>query len=140
MITIQRALLLAIAPAFIACAPGAGASGVPRSFSNVLTRAELDEAGARNLYDAIQRLRPRWLEVRGGIRSINVETEIVVFQEQMYLGDVDELRRMGVDGVWEVRYLDGSTAAARLPGLSDRHIEGAIVVYLTPPDRRDLGG
>jgi hypothetical protein len=56
------------------------------------------------------------------------------------LGDVDELRRMGVDGVWEVRYLDGSTAAARLPGLSDRHIEGAIVVYLTPPDRRDLGG
>jgi len=42
---------------------------------------------------------------------------------------------MGIEGIYEIRYLDGATAKATLPGLGDRHVQGAIVVHLSPPDR-----
>ena len=37
------------------------------------------------------------------------------------------------EGVYEIRYLDGATAKATLPGLGDRHVQGAIVVHMSPP-------
>jgi hypothetical protein len=40
---------------------------------------------------------------------------------------------MGVEGVYEIRYLDGATAQATLAGIQDRHVQGAIVVYMRPP-------
>ena len=131
-------LAVAALPALLACASSSSESGgtTPRPFSNVLTRAELQEVDARNAYEAIDRLRPRWLMVRGG-RSINVETDIVVYQERSYLGTVAEgvLERIGTEGIYEIRYLDGTTAKATLLGISDRHVQGAIIIYMSqPPD------
>jgi hypothetical protein len=54
---------LLIVLALAACA-GSGRSGPPRD-PNVITLQELNEVSDRSAFDAIERLRPRWLTVRG---------------------------------------------------------------------------
>ena len=94
-----------------------------------LSREQIMESQALNLFEAVQRLRPRWLDVRGGTRSFTMDTEIVVYQNDMLLGGVDNLRQMSPELAVEIRWVDGALAAATLPGLSSgRHISGAIVV------------
>ncbi len=104
---------------------------------DVLTREQIREVqGARNLHDVVQRLRPRWLTVRAANRSLSgAAAEIVVYENQSFLGGVDALRQLGLAVAYELRYLDGTTAAATLPGLgAGRHVAGAIVVITHPPD------
>lgn len=118
-------LLLALGLLVAGCASTGAKSG---SRSNILTREDIMEVGATNLFDVINRLRPRWLNVRS-TRSFSMETEIVVFQDQMLLGGPDELRELTPEVAFEIEYMDGTRAIASLPGLmSGRHIEGAIVV------------
>jgi hypothetical protein len=132
-----RVLLAAAVPALLACASQSQSTSALRpSSSTTLTREELREVDARNAYDAVQQLRPRWLMVRS-VRSFSRETEIVVFQDRMFLGNEDALERIGLDGVYWIEYVDGPTAQATLPGLKDRHIQGAIVVHMSPPEGRD---
>jgi len=133
---LRRALLGALSLLVAGCA-GASRGSLRSPYSNVITHAELEEVGTRNLYDAVRRLRPRWLEVRRGMRSFNLETEVVVFEEESFVGNQDVLESMGTDGVWELRYLDGTTAQSTLMGIGDRHVEGAIIIYRTPYDRSD---
>jgi hypothetical protein len=105
--------------------------------SDVLTRDQIMAAqGATNLHDVVQRLRPRWLIVRAGDRSLNQPTSVVVYQDQSFLGDVDTLRQLGPSAAYELRYLDGPTATSTLPGIgSGRHVAGAIIVHTRPPER-----
>lgn len=120
---------LAIAVAFAlgstACSAGSGASGG----SGPITAEELQESGASNLYDAVQRLRPRWLRSRGD-RSMtgSVPTELRVFFNGSHLGRVEELQRMYPDGISRIEYL-GASEADVLPGPQGVHLEGAIMVY-----------
>ncbi len=95
---------------------------------DIITREEILATEATNLYDVVRRLRPRWLQVRS-TRSLNMETEIAVLQNDMYLGAAEVLKQMVPELAWEIRYLEGSRAATAIPGLmSGRHIEGAIIV------------
>jgi hypothetical protein len=127
--------LAAALPIFLACAAGPRPDEAVRPRSDVLTRAELRETGATNAYEAVQRLRPRWLVVRSGMRSFSLETEVVVFQDQVFLGNQEALQRIGVEGIYELRYLDGVTAKATLSGIGSRHVQGAIIVHMSaPPD------
>jgi hypothetical protein len=127
------AVVAVLASAFaVGCASTGTGSGDGRDM-DILTREEILGAEATNLYDVIRRLRPRWLQVRS-TRSLNMETEIAVLQNDMYLGSVDELREMTPELAYEIRYLDGVRAAAAIPGLtSGRHIEGAIIISTRPP-------
>jgi hypothetical protein len=129
--------LAAAVPVVLACASGPPLDEALRPRSDVLTRAELRESGATDAYEAIQRLRPRWLVVRSGMRSFSMETEVVVFQDRLFLGTQDALKRMGIEGIYEIRYLDGATAKAALAGIGDRHVQGAIIVHLSPPPPPD---
>ena len=62
-----------------------------------------------------------------------METEIVVFQNDMDLGGPEALRQMTPELAYEIEYLEGSRAATALPGLmSGRHIQGAIIVRTRP--------
>lgn len=128
-------ILSAVALAgILGCGSTQSGGNTPPPYSDVITRAELDEAGVRNLYEAVQRLRPRWLVARGGMRSFSIEAEVVAFEGTLLLGTAESLARIGVDGVYVVRYLSGPVAQATLPGLKDRHIAGAIVVEMAPPE------
>lgn len=110
-----------------ACA-SAGSGGSSSGRSNMLTREEIMGAEATNLYDVVNRLRPRWLQVRSN-RSFNMETQIVVLQNDMYLGPAETLKEMTPDLAYEIEYMDGVRAANVLPGLmSGQHVEGAIIV------------
>jgi hypothetical protein len=119
----------------VACAKSAspGAPPRPSSSSTIITRAELEDVGARTALEAIQRLRPRWLVVRS-MRSFSIETVVVAFQDRLLLGTADDaLQRVGIDGIYEIEYVDGVTAQATLPGIRDIHVEGAIVLHMSPP-------
>ena len=110
------------------CASTGTQSGGGNGDPELLTREEILSSEATNLYDVVNRLRPRWLQVRTQ-RSFSMETEIVVFQNDMYLGGPEVLREMVPDLAFEIQHLEGSRAATALPGLmSGRHIEGAIIV------------
>ena len=103
-----------------------------RANPDLITRDQIMESGATNLYDVVSRLRPRWLQVHS-TRSFSMETEIVVFQNDMQLGGPDALKQLGPENAFEIRWLDGARAAATLPGLmSGRHIAGAIIVNTRP--------
>ena len=129
--TVALALFLASIP-ILGCASTGSQSGGESVDPNRLTREEILGAEATNLYEVIQRLRPRWLVVRSQ-RSFNMETEIVVFQNDMDLGGLDALRQMVPELAFEIEYLEGSRAATALPGLmSGRHIQGAIIVRTRP--------
>lgn len=124
--------LFAALPLLVACASGSSRRDAPRPRTDVITHEELERSELRNAYEAVQRLRPRWLQVRSGMRSFALETEVVVFQDQLFLGNQEALQRIGLDGIYEIRYLDGATAKATLPGLGSRHVQGAIVIHMSP--------
>jgi hypothetical protein len=125
--------VVVFAAAVAACSSGSAQRGTMSPINyNLLTRSELRDAGVRNAYEAVERLRPRWLMVRS-MRSFSTETEVVVFQGTLLLGNQDALERIGIDGIYQIRYIDGPTAQATLPGINDRHVQGAIVVDMSPP-------
>jgi hypothetical protein len=134
-------LVLALVLPALACASNSppGEEGPRPSFNNVITREELRQLDARTAFEAIRQLRPRWLQVTGGPRSFNMDTQIVVFQDEALLGNTDVLERMGTEGIYSIRYVDGATAKASLPGLGDSHIEAAIIVSMRPPNKPDDG-
>lgn len=111
-------------------AGGCGSSGerVSRN-QNVLTREEIVEAGVANLEEAVERLRPRWLQVRSVTSLGSGPAQIVVFLNNAYLGGPSTLREFQARDIAELRYLDGPRAAATLQGYpSTTHLAGAIVL------------
>lgn len=115
----------------ISCARASTSRG-GASEQNRLGAEEIAAANASTLYDVVHRLRPRWLEVRAP-RGFSTETEIVVFMNRTMLGGVDELRRLGPDVAAWLEYLPGAAAQGHLPGIGNRHVEGAIVIHTVGP-------
>jgi hypothetical protein len=108
--------------------PTAERQRAPRPRRDVISRQELAESGATNLYDAVQRLRPGWL--RGGAAS-NFRgggQGFVVYQDNAPLGGLDALRQTSIEFAEELRFLDGNMASNTLPGLGSQHVTGAIVI------------
>lgn len=119
---------------------GCAANGLrsnPRGEQSVLTRREIMSVdGVRDLYDVVQRLRPRWIEAdkradREDLTGTN--RGVLVYQGQAYLGRIDVLHQLRPDMVYELRWLDGPTAAATLPFASGYgKVAGAIVIRADP--------
>jgi len=120
-----RLLTCAAVLVFAGCA--SGGARATRSTSTELTREEIVTVNVGNLYEAVQRLRPRWLEVRSE-RSFNTATEVVVFEGNTLLGGPEALRDLTPVVIERLRYVDGVRASATLPGLGSRQVQGAIVV------------
>ena len=133
--TFQSQYVLAAALGVVVACASSGGEGTLSADSRVINRVELDQLtqlGVRNLREAVARKRPNWLTTSGS-RSFSGGAEIAVFQDQTYLGGLDVLNRMGLEGVYELRYLDGAMAQATLAGIQNRLIAGAIVVHMRPP-------
>ncbi|MEJ2678302.1 MAG: hypothetical protein P8174_04395 [Gemmatimonadota bacterium] len=123
------ALLLTVG-LLAACASAPAGSSKTRM--DRLTREEIMSVSSTNLYDVVRRLRPQWLEVgQRGDRSFGLQTNIVVFQNQTYLGNVDVLRQFSPESAYQIDFLDGTTASNTLPGLGSQHVAGAIVIKTT---------
>lgn len=109
------------------CASG---SGGPARERNVISPQEIEAAEVRTAYELIERLRPLWLHSRGE-RSTHLTTEIVVYQDNTMLGDIEMLRSIPIEVVYSVRSLD-SAEAGRLAGLGSRHVERVIMIVTQP--------
>ena len=110
------------------CASAGGEQG--RRNTSVLTREEMAEVQVSNVYDAVERLRPRWLQIRTQL-SLTSPTEIVVFMDRNFLGGPEMLRQFSPNDVARLRYMDGTTASATLPGMANRSIEAAIIIEVS---------
>lgn len=113
-----------------ACAAPAASGPAPRDRS-VIAESELSGLPAgMDAYEAVQRLRPFWLNVRAN-RSFNGATaEVLAYQGDMLLGNVESLRNIRSNEVLRLEFLDASQAVARLPGIGNRRPAGAIVVRM----------
>lgn len=106
-----------------------GATGGERRDPDRISAEELARARSEGISDMeqlIQRLRPRWLE-RDRIRSLNLESAILVYDNNAMLGGVNVLNSLTLDLVREIRWLR-SAEAGTLPGAGSLHVEGAIVI------------
>lgn len=133
-------LLMAGAVVLGACGGGAtsGAQAAPagpapqraprRSNPNVITQEEIEASRlqAQNLYDLVQRLRPRWLLARTVTNSATAG--VVVFFNEQRMGGVDALRQMPIGSVESLRYLDATAARGELPLAGGMMVDGAIII------------
>jgi hypothetical protein len=114
-----------LAGAALACAP---TSTVPRPMrnSNVITREEMETANVMNAYDAINRLRPQFLNSHGTTTLSGTDTGYpkVYLNHQLY-GDLQSLRNIDIHGISEIHYYNGTEASTRF-GLGN--VSGAIEV------------
>lgn len=131
--SMNRRSFVALIPVAVAagCASAGSGSGSGESTDrNLLTREQMTEARVANVYEAVERLRPRWLQIRAA-RSMLGATEIVVFMNRSLLGGPEVLRQFNPENIARLRYLDGPTASAQLNGLGARAVEGAIIIEVT---------
>lgn len=129
--TANRIWLLFALFAVSGCATG-GSAGT-RTNTSILTREEMLEVNVSNVYDAVERLRPRWLQIRTQL-SLTSPTEIVVFLDRNFLGGPEMLRQFAPADVTRLRYMDGTTAAATLPQMANRSLEAAIIIEVSNQD------
>jgi outer membrane receptor for ferrienterochelin and colicin len=107
----------------------------PRASRNLITAEEIAAHPARDLYELVRALRPVWM--RGNAASItdirrdpengqrDIRARLVVMHDGSRMGELEELRRIPIETVGEVRYLDSRDAVARYGG---EFSGGAILV------------
>lgn len=105
--------LLTVGSAAAACHKAPDVA-LPGSADNVITRDELDSAGAASVYDAIARRHALFFRDRGtsSLYGNNV-THAVVFIGDQYYGEIPTLRNLPVERFQSVRYYTGTEAASR---------------------------
>ncbi len=108
----------------LGCASSGEASA--GSAPDTLTREDLLGTGEANLYEAIQRLRSRWLRPRGA--NLAGRTLAQVFVDGSTRGDVEALRQIRVLDVVDVRFLSTIDAATQYGTMAG--IGGAVVVRM----------
>jgi hypothetical protein len=84
----------------------------PRPQTNVLSRDEIATAPVTNAYEAVDRLRPRFLRphATGGRPATALAT---VFIDGVRRGEPEILRSVAVNSVMEIRYLTAADATTR---------------------------
>jgi hypothetical protein len=94
----------------------------PRGQTNMLTRDEIANAPVTTAYEAIDRLRPRFLRPHAtGGRPATAYA--VVFIDGVRRGALDILRSVAASSVMQVRYLTSADATTRY-GLD---VEGGVI-------------
>ncbi|MGH7718338.1 MAG: hypothetical protein ACREON_05780 [Gemmatimonadaceae bacterium] len=110
-----------LAPAACATAPNQESSAGGRS---TITAEELQANASGNLYDAVRKLRPEWLDRQRAVSLMN-DVEIVVYHDNTKVGGPDALRSIEISAVRVVRFMSASEAQGKF-GVG--HPQGAIQV------------
>ncbi|NJD20431.1 MAG: hypothetical protein FIA95_14265 [Gemmatimonadetes bacterium] len=111
--TLHALLLCILALGLAACVTGAGSGPRTRGSLDKITEAELEPIAQMSAFEAIQRLRPRWLQSRTGLfptvhvdgSARNAGEEILAsipcsdVQEMQYMNASDATTRFGTDYV-----------------------------------------
>ncbi len=119
----KRFLVLALALAFgaTACASGGGSSRPAGATTNRIVKEELTPLGTINALQAIERLRPRWLQSRAGTGG-----ELpVLYVDGARRSNVQDLNSLQAMDIEQMEYMSGSDATTRY---GTGHSGGAILV------------
>ncbi|MBA2687421.1 MAG: hypothetical protein H0U64_04900 [Gemmatimonadaceae bacterium] len=128
----QIALVITLSAAFAACSstPAASPATVRTASPDYITSIEVEATPVSNLYDLVNRLRPRWLQAGnqasiGGGGRMQV---IAVYLDGTRMGDISSLRAMSISGVKTLRFYDAARAATILRDSGKDPLGGAIVI------------
>jgi hypothetical protein len=114
-------LVLAAAVGLAGCASSGGGARPEGSTSNRIVQEELMPLGAQlDAYQAIERLRPRWLQPRVG------QPAPTLYVDGTRRGGLSDLRSMRLSIVERMEYMSASDATTRF-GTGNRG--GAIMVF-----------
>ena len=108
-----------------ACASGGQAGGPRRGSGDVLTAEEMEPWGAQDLYVVVQRLRPRWLQVREAVTTQGHMPLSLVIDGTRQEGSVELLRNMRTSDVEEIRFMNSRDATTQY-GLA--MMSGALII------------
>ena len=108
-----------------ACASGGQAGGPRRGSGDVLTAEEMQPWGAQDLYVVVQRLRPRWLQVREAVTTQGHMPLSLVIDGSRQEGSVELLRNMRASDVEEIRFMNSRDATTQY-GLA--MMSGALII------------
>lgn len=120
--------MLAVGAGVPGCA-SSGGSASEYGRPDVLTQEQMEAVNATNLYDIVDRLRPRWLRVRD--LGTNQGRRIIVVRGGATLGGIEVLRQTGPEGILELRYKSGEEASI-LVGSRDGFVEAVIEIVRSP--------
>jgi hypothetical protein len=96
---------------------------------SVITQQEILEHKFETVYDAIQALRPIWLQTRGTNTLMATSTQVQVYLDNNRLGGIETLSTINLSSIVYIRHYDGVEATARW-GLD--HGQGVIYVSTHP--------
>jgi hypothetical protein len=116
-----RALLalLVLALAAGACTAGAAAGSRPQGRTDLITEEELEPIAQLSAFEAIQRLRPRWLQSRTGLLpTVHVDGSARNAGEEI-------LASILCSEVHEMRYMNATDATTRF---GTDYANGAILI------------
>ena len=111
-----------------------GGSGGSGGGSDRLTSEDIGSVDVGSLYEVVQRLRPRWLEVRG-TAGFQTDSAVLVFMDRTYLGGVDELRSLGPEAANSLQFMRAAQAQAELRAPPGRSMAAAIVIHSSDRQR-----
>jgi hypothetical protein len=105
----------------------AGAPAPRRSSSDRITADELATLDVQNALQAVQRLRPSFLQNRGGASSSITQgpQDVVVYVDQTRMGGPSTLAQIPITDVKEIQHLSGTDATQRY---GTGHGSGVIIV------------
>jgi len=121
-------LLITLCVAAIGCAsPGAGSPEEPSSGDrNLITATDLEGLEELNAYEAIRRLRPRWVRYRGqSTFSGSGRESLRVYVDNSLFGNAESLSNLMIRHIETMRFLDGRQATLRF---GTDHTVGAILI------------
>jgi hypothetical protein len=110
-----------------AAGSGAAQAARPRTDPDRITAEELANLDVQNALQAVQRLRPRFLQTHGGGSTSITQgpQEVVVYVDQTRMGGPRALADIPITEVREIQYLNGPDATQRY---GTGHGSGAIIV------------
>lgn len=107
----------------VACASSGSTDGVRRGGPNRILRSELETVSQGSLWDAISRLRPRWLQNRGqGLPEVLLDGS--------RQGGVEFLRQLQINDVESAEFVNARDATTRW---GTGYPAGAIMVTTRRP-------
>lgn len=126
------AALVVVLPGCASSSSGSGASQQSaarpaRGSSDRITAEELATIDVQNALQAIQRLRPNFLQNRGGASASITQgpQDVVVYVDQTRMGGPSTLAQIPITDVKEIQHLSGTDATQRY---GTGHGSGVIIV------------
>jgi hypothetical protein len=124
---IGRIASLLLVAVVAACGPIAAR---PRADQDIITRDQMESQHFITVYDAITALHSNWLIERPLTLGVSAgNPQVVIYMDQVRLGNADELRNVLVKEVSYIRHYSAMEATTRF-GVG--HAQGAIVISTHP--------